>query len=296
MDPTMKLLSLHQKIFAVKTYYKNGEDIQAVLNRLREIHKLDLSGDKNLTMLRSLIMCFETCGSVIRKFFYEAEELPPSTIHTEEVHPETEEQMDQDQEHTETEEIYSVELEANQSPKLVLTSSSSSSTTTNIVPSTKAGPSSTSPATRKPHLPCSQCPKLFYTKDQVAIHESIHKARDALQSQKIICDVCGRTGLDKRAYKNHMMTHTGERPFKCTECPKDFLRKTGLEKHMLTHTGERPYTCEFCGAGFATWTSHSIHIRRHTGERPYECRHCKEKFIGQAALNVSGESTTAIGL
>ena len=48
----------------------------------------------------------------------------------------------------------------------------------------------------------------------------------------------------------NMMTHTGEKPHKCSHCGKQFTHAAHLQIHMMTRTGEKPHTCSQCGKQF----------------------------------------------
>lgn len=52
------------------------------------------------------------------------------------------------------------------------------------------------------------------------------------------CPFCGfiSRGINTRQnLHNHLLTHTGEKPFQCSECPMRFLKKSNLKRHMLRH-------------------------------------------------------------
>eukprot|EP00698_Gefionella_okellyi_P020510 TRINITY_DN6446_c0_g1_i1.p1 TRINITY_DN6446_c0_g1~~TRINITY_DN6446_c0_g1_i1.p1 ORF type:complete len:398 (+),score=35.05 TRINITY_DN6446_c0_g1_i1:45-1196(+) len=83
------------------------------------------------------------------------------------------------------------------------------------------------------------------------------------RTRKYVCEVegCGKRFCRSDKLKDHMCTHTGERPHICSVCERAFAKRCNLIDHMRIHTGQRPYSCPHpgCTALFA----HPSVMRRH---------------------------------
>ena len=120
---------------------------------------------------------------------------------------------------------------------------------------------------------CSICDAKFARKSNMVTHERSHTGNKSNKSYKYTCHLCNAT-FTRGHMKNHLMTHTGERPFTCSFCDAKFSRKSNMVAHERTHTGHKPYECKYCEQKF-TWKVTLIkhESRNHTAESEVAGRH-----------------------
>lgn len=79
------------------------------------------------------------------------------------------------------------------------------------------------------------------------------------------CHLCAYSTNISTNLRNHVATHLGERPYKCSSCGLRFTQKITLQRHMLTHvpSSELPYKCSHCTKGFIRKNRLESHLLMH---------------------------------
>ena len=101
---------------------------------------------------------------------------------------------------------------------------------------------------------------------------------------------CSYTATKRRYVGEHMRTHTGFKPHKCTfpGCGYSAAGTGHLRRHMRVHTGEKPYSCDWPGCAYASSqpTHVTTHKRKHTGDKPYACSEpgCEKLYCSMIKL------------
>ncbi|KAF2363561.1 Zinc finger C2H2-type, partial [Trinorchestia longiramus] len=72
---------------------------------------------------------------------------------------------------------------------------------------------------------------------QIVAFEDLPFSELLLPNHFYRCPVCGLNFSDKRNFRHHYMTHSGEKPYACHMCPYRARQKGTLKNHVLTRHG-----------------------------------------------------------
>ncbi|XP_016952183.1 zinc finger protein 2 [Drosophila biarmipes] len=134
--------------------------------------------------------------------------------------------------------------------------------------------------TVRPHFECSQCDKVYLTKQALKVHvDSKHR------QSGVHCDTCGKVFAIAKALEIHKRFHNKDFPYACDLCDRRFAQRSHLTVHQqVKHTGSR-FICEFpdCQKSFTSSSSLRNHECTHTA-MPFECSHCQQSFPARNKL------------
>lgn len=129
---------------------------------------------------------------------------------------------------------------------------------------------------------CPQCDKTFSTIESMKVHIRILHIGERL----FFCEICGIACATNAALKEHQITHTDVRPFKCSQCTKCFKYLRGLKQHSRTHN-TMSFECLLCGQRLNTLQTLKNHLLVHSDEKRFKCQHCGNAYKRSKTLKVS---------
>nr|XP_057906889.1 telomere zinc finger-associated protein isoform X2 [Doryrhamphus excisus]XP_057906890.1 telomere zinc finger-associated protein isoform X2 [Doryrhamphus excisus] len=131
---------------------------------------------------------------------------------------------------------------------------------------------------------CQKCGKRYFRKENLMIHQ----LRRCSSTQTYACQTCSATFGDKEALRAHVVSHTGQMPYKCPTCAEQFMYKKNLTGHMMkVHGYPKPHACLQCPKGFLTRSELRVHeASKHRGEKPFVCEECGHRASSRNGLQM----------
>ncbi|RUS71092.1 hypothetical protein EGW08_021153, partial [Elysia chlorotica] len=126
---------------------------------------------------------------------------------------------------------------------------------------------------------CMVCNKFFRGTSYLRQHMRTHTGDRPHQ-----CLQCGRSFTSRDILKKHMYVHVEHKDYKCGECGKLFKRLGHVQQHLRSHSQERAFPCTVCDKFFKTQHSLKVHMRTHSGINPYKCHICNNHFRERGSL------------
>ncbi|CAG2053075.1 unnamed protein product [Timema podura] len=109
------------------------------------------------------------------------------------------------------------------------------------------------------------------------------KSAYSLAPNRVACPYCLRKFPWSSSLRRHVLTHTGQKPYKCPHCPLLFTTKSNCDRHLLRKHGSTSATSSnksnngnetSQGNGAPTGASNPSYTMRNVPERPFKCNFC----------------------
>lgn len=127
---------------------------------------------------------------------------------------------------------------------------------------------------------CSECEAKFRNKKKMSVHL---KTEHGIETNELICDLCGKGYKYHRDLNMHLAKHTGIKEHQCGKCEKSFFTIKSLKEHEKIHN-PTIYECAICSAHLRSKKTLKIHMRAHLGIKNHQCLLCDKSFMTNCRL------------
>ena len=137
---------------------------------------------------------------------------------------------------------------------------------------------------------CDICGHGFKWKIGLKSHQAVHA-----DVKSYVCEICGYATAHKSQIKAHHKIHTGDL-FRCQVegCKYAAPKRQMLKNHMASHSDERPHQCSICGKAFSLKGGLRRHTRKtHLYGSTAQPQQKKQKKQEQRALFATANDTAS---
>nr|XP_057939807.1 zinc finger protein 1035 isoform X1 [Doryrhamphus excisus]XP_057939808.1 zinc finger protein 1035 isoform X1 [Doryrhamphus excisus] len=107
------------------------------------------------------------------------------------------------------------------------------------------------------------------------------KPEEEIAALSLSCRFCDKNFDTSQSLKKHLLSHRGERPYRCLQCARGFKKRVYLLGHKIVH---RMMQCTLCKKILPN-AGHFVHHAKlyHKGEK-FPCADCEKQFHNPAEL------------